>query len=596
MSMRFAMLAAAGFLVSLNAAAEPSGSIGAAPAEPGQSVNITYQRAPGKWFRAESQHVILYSDTSQDEAQRLLDNLERLDDLLRLYTKGYAKTGGPDAKITFYYTARFDDLARLGKGLGSPTPEMVGMYSSCVDGVAGFGAQLETIDTLDNGKLARYPLNKSVSFLFEAYARHFLYRHTDLRAPTWFIDGFAHYFSSVRFTDDRMSVGRWPTILGRYFSMMDDEQQGYALYWSDVLNQNENGGVGPGKARQDVEYGSRSWLLVHYALSTEDNRRRLGAYLKAFYDGVPSEKAFEQSFGIPVGDLSTAMYRYRHKGLQVLQVDRPGLTRAVVTVDTLPEAADDYVLAEAALKSCPARDAQQATIRRVLDGAPPPNPSGNVLVQRTVARALIYADRPAEALPYLDAALRKDAQDADVHYLAGLARMRLAEGGAAGKAALLDQAHRSFVRAGELAPAMASAALGKLRADILAGREPGDDAIDSVLAAWHGARDIGSLGRTAALVYAWRGDGISAANLLRSMASNWRDPYTAYWATDWSHKLDAGLTRDAIRSGLATLPWSGPAFQEWTIDWTQTINDVQKSAGMTAVSQIFFAPPQPFGP
>ncbi len=595
MSIRSVALAAAGLLFALHAGAEPAGSVAASASDAIQSITVTSQRNPSKWFRAESQHVILYSDTSQDEAQRLLDNLERLDDLLRIYTKGYARTGGPEGKITLYYTARFDDLARLGAELGSPTPETVGVYSSCNDGVAGFGAQLETIGTLDNDNLARYPLNVSLSFLFEAYARHFLYRHTDLRAPTWFIDGFAHYFSTVRFTDNRMAVGRWPTILGRYFSLLDGEMGTYALYYRDVLEQNENAGLGgDGMSRQQVEYAARSWLLVHYALSSEDNRRRLGAYLKAFYDGVPSVQAFERSFGIRVGDLSAAMWRYRLKGLQVLHVDRPGLTRAAVNVDVLPEASSDYLLAEAALKSCPSAAAQQATISRVLDGAPPPGPSVSVLVQRTVARALIYAGRPADALPYLDAALRKDDADADLHVLAGLAHLRLARSGAADRTSGLAEARRRFARAVELNPALPAAALGKLCVDIVAGGEPGQDAIDDVLAAWRSSRDVGGLGRTAALVYAWRGDGIRAANLLRSMASNRRDPFTAAWATDWQRRLDAGLTRDAIRAGLAAFPWSGPAFREWTIDATVNIDKIELSAGLQKVGKLFFAPPQPF--
>ncbi|MFS2082925.1 hypothetical protein ACCD04_18610 [Telluria sp. Tellsp131] len=595
MSIRAVALAAAGLLFTLNAGAGQAGAVSKPSLDGIQSITVTSQRNPSKWFRAESQHVILYSDTSQDEAQRLLDNLERLDDLLRIYTQGYTRTSGPESKITFYYTARFDDLARVGAGLDAPTRETVGVYSSCTDGVAGFGAQLETIDALDNSKLARYPLNVSLSFLFEAYARHFLYRHTDLRAPTWFIDGFAHYFSTVRFTDNRMSVGRWPTILGRYFRLLDSEMGTYALYYRDVLEQNEDGGLGgEGKLRQQVEYAARSWLVVHYALSSEDNRRRLGAYLKAFHDGVPSVQAFERTFGIRVDDLSTAMWRYRLKGLQVLQVDRPELPRAIVNLDVLPEASDDFLLAEASLKSCPSDATRQATIRRVLDAAPPPGLSVSVLVQRTVARALIYAGRSADALPYLDAALRKDGADAELHFLAGLAHLRLAEGGGADKATRLAEARQRFARAVELAPALPGAALGKLCVDLLAGGEPGQDAIDDVLTAWRGSRDVGGLGRTAALVYAWRGDGIRAGNLLRSMAGNRRDPYTAAWAAGWQRRLEAGVTHDAIRAGLASFPWSGPAFREWTIDATASIDRIELNAGMAKVGKMFFAPPQPF--
>ena len=128
----------------------------------------------------------------------------------------------------------------------------------------------------------------------------------------------------------------------------------------------------------------------------------------------------------------------------------------------------------------------------------------------------------------------------------------------------------------------------------MADGEPSQDAIDSVLRAWRGGRDVGALGRTAALVYAWRGDGISAANLLRSMASNRRDPYTAAWAAGWQRRLDAGLTRDEIRAGLMAFPWYGPGFHEWTIDATDKINKMQLRAGMTQAEQLFFAPPQLF--
>jgi hypothetical protein len=78
------------------------------------------------------------------------------------------------------------------------------------------------------------------------------------------------------------------------------------------------------------------------------------------------------------------------------------------------------------------------------------------------------------------------------------------------------------------------------------------------------------------------------------MASNSRDPYTAAWAADWQRRLDAGLTRDAVRAGLAALPWSGPPFREWTIDSTENINKIELAAGLEKVGKLFFAPPQPF--
>lgn len=41
-------------------------------------------RDPSPWFRIESQHLIVYSDSDPGEVVRLVKNLERLDYVLRL--------------------------------------------------------------------------------------------------------------------------------------------------------------------------------------------------------------------------------------------------------------------------------------------------------------------------------------------------------------------------------------------------------------------------------------------------------------------------------------------------------------------------------
>jgi hypothetical protein len=363
-------------------------------AEPVQKVTVKWQRNPSKWFRAESQHVVVYSDTDSADVTRLLNNLERLDYLLRVYTKGYAKTRGAEPKLTLYYVKRTEDLQRLG--LEQPE-ESAGLYNSCADGVNGYGTQLAVIDDYKESELARGVLGNSQSYLQEAYARHFLYRHTDLRAPTWFIDGFAQYFSSMRFTDTQMVVGRTPVNMGAYLDFLENGRR-RNLDYKDVLEQNDSETVNDAsEGGVRLEFQARSWILVHYILSSEDNRRRLGAYLKAFYDGVPPVKAFEQVFEMPVSSLSTAMWRYRLRAAKVLRVEQQALPRAVVRVDSMPEAAGDFVLAEALLRSCPAAGQRQAlldTLRREAGRLP-----NSDFAQLTLARALVAAGHAAEALP-----------------------------------------------------------------------------------------------------------------------------------------------------------------------------------------------------
>jgi hypothetical protein len=54
--------------------------------------------------------------------------------------------------------------------------------------VQGFAVHLERIASLGDEQLDKAPLNDTLSYAFEAYARHFLYRHTDIRHPSY-IDG-----------------------------------------------------------------------------------------------------------------------------------------------------------------------------------------------------------------------------------------------------------------------------------------------------------------------------------------------------------------------------------------------------------------------
>jgi hypothetical protein len=101
-------------------------------------VVISGQQNASDWFRAESQHFIVYSDAKQQDVSQLLDKLERFDYLLRLYTKVDATTVS-DEKITLYYMANVRDLNQIEK---NQPRYAIGLYNSCALGVQGFGAHM----------------------------------------------------------------------------------------------------------------------------------------------------------------------------------------------------------------------------------------------------------------------------------------------------------------------------------------------------------------------------------------------------------------------------------------------------------------------
>ena len=559
-------LAALG-LISFSAATAQEG---AAP-QATQSVTVSSYKKASPWFRAESQHFVVYADTAREATTELLNNLERLDFMLRIYTKPYRRANSSEQKLTLYYQNRVTGLDRID---GAMPADAIGLYSSCAAGVQGFGFRL--------GDTSR---NEELSYLFEAYTRHFIYRHTDIRAPAAFIDGFAQYFASVRFTDTQMSVGKTPANIAQYLNFLEEGHR-YSLDYTDVLgNKLANAKNYAGDAGVRLEFAARSWVLMHYMLSSEDQRERLGKYLIAVYQGAPPASAFEGAFGINASQLGTDMWRYRRTSIKILLVDVPDLPVATVNFSALPEAASDLVMLDAAVKSCPGKQAGEALLRKI------GNEAGkfpkNDFAQMTLSRARIAFGNPAEALPWLSQAIGRNAGNFDAIYLSGLANLRLAQQsqGAAAQA-YLRTAQQQLLNARELNVDSPDAAYAYYRAELAGQSELSETALEGALTAWRGAREVGTFARSAALTHAYLGNTPQAKIVLKNLALNALDPETASWANTWQKKLAAGASRNDILAEMRVEP-AAAVVKEWTIDTSSVMDTVRYNAGLEAAQGYF---------
>ncbi|MEO7580060.1 MAG: hypothetical protein ABIT83_20820, partial [Massilia sp.] len=332
-------------------------------APPTQSVLVAGYKKPSKWFRAESQHFIVLSDTDHAEVTALLNNLEKLDYLLRIYTRDNYIARGSEQKVTLHY---HDHVGGFNEMVRAKPEEAIGLYNSCSAGVQGFGVRLDRVVSLGNEQLALAPLSPTLTYLFEAYARHFLYRHTDIRTPAFYIDGFAQYLSSVRFSDNQVVLGRTPTAIASYLDYVAEHRQRDRVSYDNLFDRNGWTPVSDKEAQgQRLSFLSKSWLLLHYALSSDANRALLGKYLDLAQRGVPANKAFEDSFGIPVVDLAKKMARYRSKDMETVEAELTSLPSAQVSFTALPDSVTDFVLAEAALRSCPDRKTGESLLRAI---------------------------------------------------------------------------------------------------------------------------------------------------------------------------------------------------------------------------------------
>jgi hypothetical protein len=555
---------------------EPAGARQAPTVAPEQRVTVQGMKNASAWFKAESQHFVIYSDTSRDSVFQLLNNMERLDYLLRLYTSAYRKAQPLEAKLTLYFHKRPGALAQVAD---TPPRDAVGLYSSCSAGVQGAGVLLAPITELTNAELSKSPANDTLSFLFEGYARHFLYRHTTIRAPSSFIEGFALYFANTRFSDTQLVHGATPVTIGKFLDFIEDIPTSSSLSNTDALDDNDSkAGNAAGVPAIKLEFAARSWLLAHFMLSTDDNRSRLSRYLNLTYGGTPGGAAFEAAFGIKLKELDGVLARYRRTSLSAVQLEVPSLPAAQVAYTDLPDSVSDYVLIDATLKACPSRATGEALLRDMTSrpGGTPQHP----LARLALGRAQADWGNPQEAI----AGLGK-LTGAEASYLLGLAHLRLAnqQQGAA-RAGSLEAARRHLAEAIRLDPASAEAAYAQLRAELDSGEAPGDTALAKADFAWKNGRDVSEYARAAALMYAYAGDNAKAKQALKVLANNRRDPDMATWATQWQARLLAGMERSEVLAELRR-PAAGTPVREWTVSQDSALQDVNLAAGADTVKQ-----------
>jgi hypothetical protein len=569
-------LAAIGLLFTLTANAQDT-----SPA-PEQRVTVEGQKNPSKWFKAESEHFVVYSETSKDSVRLMLQNMERLDYLLRVYTKPFFKTQPREAKVTLYFHDRQGDLSQHANSMPG---DAVGLYNSCSAGVLAAGVELDPVVEIDNAHLSKAAANDTLSFLFEAYARHFLYRHTDIRAPLSFIDGFAQYFANTRFSDDQMVVGKTPVALGQYLTFISDGHR-YSLEYEDVLDDNDSKGHNyAGVPGIKLEFAARSWLLTHFMLSSEENRTHMARYLDLANRDMPASKAFETAYGIKPAQLGNMLWRYRLSLAKVLQVEAPALPALRIAYTGLPNSVTDYVMMDATLKSCPSRAAGEAVLRKMSGhaGGTPNHP----LARMALSRAQIDWGNPQDAVPYLSTLVGADKRNPEALYLLGLAHLRLAnqQQGAA-RASSLEAARGHLTDAVNADPTSAAAAYALLRSELDSGEPLTTTAMTAAQLAWSNGREVNEYTRAVALMHAYAGNNAKSRQALSTLAHNRRDPVMAAWARLWQARLVAGVDSADVLAELRRSPAPGTAFKEWTIDSDDVMRLVVASAGREELSRV----------
>ena len=525
------------------------------------TVVIKGVRDPSAWFRIESQHMIVYSDDDPDDVIELVKNLERLDYLLRLYLKPFMQGQETMPKLTLYFQGRVSWPPEIDENPASA----LGMVNSCVSATQGFLYGVGKSWKLDNASLLHAEDDFTLMHSLWLYAENFLYRHTRIRGPAWFITGFAAYFGGVRFTDTQMAIGRDAGTSYNLLQRIDDGRDRIRLSFDEVLRYKPTAkhivAQSPEYFEQ-WEFVGRSFNLMHYMLSSEDNRSRMAKYLEAVNGGSDSADAFTDLFGLSGRDLDVAMWRYRQAELNILRVDVPTLPKAHIDFTRLSRIEGEFVLDNAVLKTCPRPPEGKKLLAR-LRGTAAKAPAVD-FAQMTLSRAEIDWGDPRAAIDYLIRAGENDPYNPEVHYLLGLAFAKLAESAGSSMQDLLASARASLSQAAVLEPETPEISYALFRVELL-GTTPTEKDVARAINVWRHGYDVPAFTRMAALAHAWLGEAANAYQAFNTLVRDGRNPESAAWAATWLAKLEKGVPQDELLTAMRAENPAPHSFKSWAV-------------------------------
>jgi tetratricopeptide (TPR) repeat protein len=532
-------------------------------------------KRPRTWFRAESQHFIVYSNTRHSNVASLLSKMERFWYMLRECSRVDLDPPADTPKQVLYY---LDDEHTLAKIDPEAPDYAIGLYTASTDGAMGFGVHMYYGED-PRVPLEKRPENEGLSYIFQAYARDFYYRHSPQRTPLWFIDGYAQYFSTMRFDGDQAVVGMAPEALGKLLQRLGAGYL-YSLDYADVLVGNDSAGhSAAGQAGIRNEFEARSWVLTHWILSKPENVARFQAYIAATRGsegraGEDRVKAFKRIFDLTPGQLNHTLWLYLRK-LEALKVTFKSLPEADITFTDLPESADQLLLAQAALKSDPGAKYGHTLLGQVRTAAA--RFPDSELAQLTLARAEILYGDPNAVLPWLQKTTQATPKDAEAQYLLGRADLATGAYAAAGVA---------FAHAAESEPKSPEIAYGFYRAQALGPTALDEDGAGAAVLAYQEAPQVDAYAYHAGLVYAHLGRHEEAAAALHVVADNPRPSVWGPLAKTWLARL-GGPTPDAdLRAAMgAPDPEAPKGGFDGQADWTFAASDVLQALDTAVANQ-----------
>lgn len=263
------------------------------------------------WFKASSEHFIVYGEGTAESVESYADKLEKFEAVLSQQT-GLRTEPGANRLIVFLV----ETTAAVQRQMDTKSRNVAGFYSPRLWGT------IAVVPRRAGG--GEFELNSQI-VLFHEYTHHFMLQNAPAAYPAWYTEGFAEYFSTVVFKPDGSVQVGYPAKHRAYGLILLPPFPVQRLLVPDarILDPDQT----------EAFYGW-SWLMTHYLSLSPARKGQLTTYLNAFADGAsPSDAA--TAFG-PLKDLQKDLIAYRDaRRISVIQLNNFKPPEAKIEVQAL---------------------------------------------------------------------------------------------------------------------------------------------------------------------------------------------------------------------------------------------------------------------
>lgn len=395
--------------------------------------------AQAEWYRASSEHFLIYSEQKPDILKQFAEKLERFDGAVRAVRGMDDLPPSLGNRVTVFMLSDPTEASRLAS---DKTGFTQGFYRGSASGSVAFVTR--TAPTTVRFSSA-YPSRLgggemqidagTDTILLHEYSHHLMMQAIATPYPEWLIEGFAEFMSTAKFEHDG-SVGLGLPATHRYYGLVTGQSLPLETLLSghyDKITTDE---------RESI-YG-RGWLLAHYLTFEPSRKGQLEAYLAAMAKGTEPLAAARQAFG-DLAQLQRNLDDYLHRSkLSYIQIPASALTVKPVSVTQVSAGGSAVLPLLVEVKNGVSKDQAEALAAKVR--AVETRYPGDQLVEETTAEAELDSDHPQAAEAAADRALKANPRDTDALVLKGRAIADRADKAAGpGRHALFDQARQIFI-------------------------------------------------------------------------------------------------------------------------------------------------------